>query len=88
MFYVVIIHTVHTIWLVLNALRYSSETFSLHGAKEKILSSVDLSSNLSSGKCLPIAFDSHMLEAFMASPHQINFSAIVTAHGRRQPCLM
>lgn len=46
--------------------------------KKKILSSDALSSNLSSGKCLPIAFDSHMLEAFMASPHQINFAAIVT----------
>jgi len=52
---------------VLNARRFNSDIFILHGAKAKILSFC----------CLPIAIDAWLLDVFLISPHHRNFADIV-----------
>jgi len=45
------LYTVHTIWMVLNYLRFSCEKVTLHAAKSKIVSLVSLNGNISKGNC-------------------------------------
>jgi len=70
-----IVHTMYTIWLARNALRYSSDTFSLHSTKATISSMVALSRAVSTSNCLPHCDD--VLENFIISPSYRRFKDII-----------
>lgn len=52
LFFVVVIHTVHTIQAVRNIIRFSLDKITLQEAKAKPIPSVVMSGNISSGKCV------------------------------------
>jgi len=64
---VAVLHRVHAIWLLRNALRFSPDQFSLHTSKTKIIASIALSCNTSSRKCL--SSDTRILDVFLVSPN-------------------
>ena len=66
-FLAAVIHTVHTIWLSRNIIRFSSKAATFHSAKVRIDSWVALSGNASVGKCLPS--DSQFLDSFAVAAH-------------------
>lgn len=66
-FLAAIIHTVHTIWISRNNIRFSSKVTTFHSAKVRIHSLVVLSGNASEGKCLPS--DTHLLDSFTVNSH-------------------
>jgi len=71
-----IVHTVHTIWLARNALRFGYETFSLHVAKAKIISMISSSGKVFTGNC--ISDDVTLLENFMIHPSYQCFREIIS----------
>ena len=62
-----VIHTVHTIWLSHNSIRFSSNAASVHSAKVKIHSLVAMSGKALVGNCLHT--DSDFLDSFAVPPH-------------------
>jgi ribonuclease HI len=62
-----VIHTVHTIWLARNSMRFSSQVTTFYSAKVRIHSWVALSGNTSTGKCL--TSDSQLLDVFLVDAH-------------------
>jgi len=69
-------HTVHTIWLARNNIRFSSAKVSLHCSMAIISSLVTLSGAQSNGKC--IVSDVAVLDNFLISPSYKRFSEIIT----------
>jgi len=61
-----LVHTVHTIWLARNTIRFSYTNVSIHASMAKILSLIALSGANSKGNCL--ATDGAVLNNFLISP--------------------
>jgi len=61
-----IVHTVHTIWVARNSIRFSSAQVTLHATTTKIVAMVSLSGSSSTGKCLLCDVD--LLDAFLVPP--------------------
>jgi len=57
MFIAAVVHTLHTIWISRNNLRFSVNVTSIHAAKIHIHSLVALSGNVSTSKCLASDYD-------------------------------
>lgn len=64
---VIVIHTVHAIWLARNNIRFSSTTTTFHSVKVRIHSWIAMSGTTSTGNCLPS--DSHLLDSFAVAAH-------------------
>jgi len=67
MFMAAIVHTLHSIWMSRNTLRFSNDKASIHVAQVKIDYFVTMSGNNSSGCCL--VSDVPFLDSFSVSPH-------------------
>ena len=72
---VAVIHTVHTIWLSRNTIRFSSNAATVHSAKVRIHSLVAISGKASMGKCLHT--DSALLDSFAVLAHYRTVKEII-----------
>jgi len=71
-----IIHTVHSIWIARNSIRFSSATVSIHNTIIKISSLIALSGINSNGNCL--SSDANILENFLINPSHRKVKEIIT----------
>jgi len=65
-YWAAIVHTVYTIWVARNSIRFSSAHVTLHATTTKIAAMVSLSGSSSTGKCLLCDVD--LLDAFLVPP--------------------
>lgn len=72
----VIVHTIHTIWLARNSIRFSTAKFTLHATTTKIAAMVSLSGSSSTDKCLLCDVD--LLDAFLVPPLHRRVADIIT----------
>ena len=72
----VIIHTVHSIWLARNSIRFNSAKVSIHNTMIKISSLITLSGINSNGNCL--SSDAKILENFLIKPSHRKVKDIIT----------
>jgi len=75
LFIAAVIHTVHTIWLSRNSIRFSSTEVNVQLAKVKIHSLVAMSGKASVGKCLHT--DSAFLDSFAVLAHYRTVKEII-----------
>ncbi|KEH15662.1 transmembrane protein, putative [Medicago truncatula] len=80
-----LVHTVHTIWLARNAIRFSSANVSIHTSMAKISSLVALSGANSKGNCL--VTDGAVLNNFMIPPSYRRVKEIISVIWKPQPLL-
>ena len=74
-FVAAVVHTLHTIWLSRNSLRFSLNVVSIHAAKVRLHVAISFSGSLSAGHCL--LSDIPILDAFSVSPHHRHFKDII-----------
>ena len=75
MFMVVVVHTLHTIWLSRNTLHFSMRKATIHAAKVRIHSLVAMSGNSSIGNCLTSEFS--FLDSFSVPPNNRRVKEII-----------
>ena len=87
MFIAAVVHTLHTIWLSRNTLRFSMSKAKIHAAKVRIHSLVDMSGNSSTSNCLTLNFS--FLDSFSVSLHNIRVKEIIIVLWKAPspPCL-
>jgi hypothetical protein len=74
-FLAAVVHTLHSIWLARNIVRFSSNASSLQAVQLRVQAATFMTGNLSVGKC--VASDATVLDTFSICPHNCHIRYII-----------